>query len=203
MNHNRNKGRFSSGQQRFDKPKKAPLPEGFSLYYIAIECPEDINNKVEVLKNYMENNYGCKAARKSPAHLTIVPPFRAEDELQGELMNFISAFSIGMVPFDIRLKDYGQFAERVLFIEVEQPNGPLFALEKECMSEFTDKFPGIIFGMKPEFHPHVTIATRDIPEGVVALARAFFEENNPMDICFTAQSLTLYRLEKGWWKKVD
>jgi hypothetical protein len=71
------------------------------------------------------------------------------------------------------------------------------------MAEFTEKFPGIIFGMKPDFNPHVTIATRDIPEGTLVGARAYFEENHPVDISFNTASLCLYRLDKGWWHKVN
>jgi 2'-5' RNA ligase len=204
MNYQKNRGRFNSNpnQRRFDKPKRAPLPEGFSLFYLAIECPEDINERVEAMKNYMEEKYGCKAAKKSPAHLTIVPPFRAEDEVQDELLNFIQTFNMGLVPFSIKMKDYGQFADRVLFIDIEGPNTSLIELEKECMHEFSEKFPGIIFGMKPEFNPHVTIATRDIPVGVLATARSYFELNHPVDLEFNASALTLYRLVDGWWKKV-
>jgi 2'-5' RNA ligase len=205
MNYQKNRGRFNSNpnQRRFDKPKRAPLPEGFSLFYLAIECPAEINEQVEAMKDYMDDKFGCKAAKKSPAHLTIVPPFRAEDELQTDLLNFIQTFNMGLVPFNIRMKNYGQFADRVLFIDVEGPNTPLIELEKECMLEFSEKFPGIIFGMKPEFNPHVTIATRDIPAGALATAREYFELNHQIDLEFNATVLTLYRLVDGWWKKVE
>ncbi|MCU0376441.1 MAG: 2'-5' RNA ligase family protein [Chitinophagaceae bacterium] len=189
-------------KKNFDKPRRAPLPEGFSLFYIAIECPQHINERVDGMKAHMEKQYGCRAARKSPAHLTIVPPFRAEDELIKQLQDFVTTFNIGMVPFQIRLKDYGQFAERVLFVDVERPNEPLNALERECMQEFAEQFPGIIFGMKPDFNPHVTLATRDIPEGKLAESRQYFEANFPFDEQFEAKSLTLYKLDKGWWQAV-
>lgn len=173
------------------------------MFYMAIECPDEINHQVEGLKNYMELNFGCRAAKKSPAHLTIVPPFRAEDELKTELLNFIQLFNMGLAPFSVRLKNYGQFAERVLFIDVEGPNAPLIDLEMECMKEFSEKFPGIIFGMKPDFNPHVTIATRDIPEGALAKAKLHFESNHPVDLEFGVNGIALYRLENGWWKKVS
>lgn len=189
-------------RKKFDKPKRAPLPEGFSLFYIAIACPEAINSEVSALKKHMELTYGCKAAGKSPAHLTVVPPFRAEDEMLGQLKDFLTTFNIGVVPFDIQLKGYGQFAERVLYIDVARPNDALQNLERECMAEFAEKFPGIIFGMKPEFNPHVTIATRDIPEGKLAEARQHFETNAPIDSTFSANGLALYKLEGGWWNKV-
>jgi len=202
MNYQQNRGRYKPQPRKFDRPKRNPLPEGFSLFYIAIDCPPAIDEKIEGMKEYMEREYGCKAARKSPAHLTIVPPFRAEDELQTELAGFVTTYNVGVVPFDIKLKDYGQFAERVLFVDVERPNEALNTLEKECMAEFSEKFPMIIFGMKPDFNPHVTIATRDIPEGALANAKRYFEENHPVDLSFEAKELSLFRLENGWWKKV-
>ena len=202
MNYQQNRGKYKPQPRKFDRPRRNPLPEGFSLFYIAIECPPAIDEKIEVMKSYMEQEYGCKAARKSPAHLTIVPPFRAEDELEAELSNFVTTYNMGMLPFDIKLKDYGQFAERVLFVDVERPNETLVALEKETMHEFSEKFPGIIFGMKPDFNPHVTIATRDIPEGTLEKAKRYLEENHKVDLAFEAKELSLFRLDNGWWKKV-
>ncbi len=203
MYQNKDKRNFSRPRKSFDKPRRAPLPEGFSLFYIAVGCPPEVNEKIEILKDYMEKEHGCRAAKKSPAHLTIVPPFRAEDELEKQLSDFVTTFNMGMVPFNIALKDYGQFAERVLFVDVEGPNQSLIALEKECMDEFNEKFPAIIFGMKPDFNPHVTIATRDIPEGKLAGSKSFFESNHPIDITFEANKLSLYRLSDGWWKEVQ
>lgn len=184
------------------KPRRNPLPEGFSLYYMAIECPPAINEKVSSFKQWMEQQYGCRAAAKSPAHITVVPPFRAEDEMTASLKDFVDTFNMGMVPLEIGLSGYGQFADRVLFIDIA-PNPELAVLEKEAMAEFAAQFPGIIFGMKPEFNPHVTIATRDIPAGKLEEARKYFEQNHPYTASFEATGLSLYRLENGWWKKVD
>jgi hypothetical protein len=94
MNYQQNRGRFKPQQRKFDRPKRNPLPEGFSLFYIAVSCPPEIDEKIEGMKAYMEQEYGCKAARKSPAHLTIVPPFRAEDELEAKLSEFVTTFNV-------------------------------------------------------------------------------------------------------------
>ncbi|TAD92388.1 MAG: hypothetical protein EAY75_02815 [Bacteroidetes bacterium] len=68
------------------------------------------------------------------------------------------------------------------------------------MQDFTQQFPSIIFGMKPDFNPHVTLATRDIPEGKLFEAKAHFEANHPFNETFTTKGLTAFRLVKGWWE---
>jgi len=197
------KGSYKRPEKKFDTPRRSPLPEGFSLFYIAVSCPSEIDEQVNEMKKYMEERYGCQAAKKSPAHLTVIPPFRAEDTTIQALSNFVTTFNIGLVPFDITLKNYGQFGERVLFIDVEKPHQSLLELEQECMQEFSENFPNITFGMKPDFNPHVTIATRDIPEGTLSKARSYFEDTYPFESSFEAKRLTLYKLENGWWRSVE
>lgn len=194
-------GRRPTQQRNTYKPKRAPLPEGFSLFYIAIVCPENIELEVKNFKNHMFENYGSKAASKSPAHITIVPPFKAEDDLTPHLLDFISTFNIGIVPFQINLSGYGNFGDRVLFVDVA-PNEKLQQLELECMNEFVQQFPSIIFGANPPFNPHVTIATRDIPEGKLEEAKAYFESNHPFERSFETKQLQLLKLENGNWNIV-
>ena len=194
-------GGFRRGPQQDFRPKRNPLPEGFALFYIAVICPEPINEKLREQKEYMFQQYGCKAAGKSPAHITIVPPFRAEEDLMPNLLDFVSTFNIGIAPFSVELTNYGNFGDRVLFVDVA-PNQQLLQLEQECMQEFTDKFPSIIFGMKPPFNPHVTIATRDIPEGKLQEAKAYFEAQGPFAEAFDVKELRLVKLDHGNWNVV-
>jgi 2'-5' RNA ligase len=181
------------------RPKRNPLPEGFSLYYVALICPDAIDESFRGFKDYMFQKYGCKAAGKSPAHITVVPPFRAEDDLEKNLSDFVTTFNFGIVPFDVVLSGYGNFGDRVLYVDV-QPNNALVQLEQDCMSDFGNQFPTIIFGMKPPFNPHVTIATRDIPEGKLEEAKLYFETQHPYHQSFEAKDLRLVKLEHGDWK---
>ncbi len=192
--------RFSR-QDRQDRRPSRKIPEGFSLYYMAIVCPEPVNDRVRELKSYMNATYGCEAASKSPAHLTIVPPFRAEDELEKSLKEFAEIFSMGILPFEVKLDGIGQFGDRVLFINADGGDS-LQNLEKECMAEFEEKFPSILFGMKPEFHPHVTIATRDIPEGKIDDARNYLEREFNETLPFEVRDIRVLKLEKGYWNIV-
>ena len=195
----KSKGRFQQNRRPAPQRRHNPLPEGFSLFYIAIVCPENVEEKIKELKEYMQSQYGCRAALKSPAHLTIVPPFRAEDEMEKDLLDFVQTFNIGMLPVDITVSGFSNFGDRVLFADVV-PNSSLNQLEQEATTEFNKQFPAIIFGMKPEFNPHVTIATRDIPEGKLSEAKSFLEANHSVNESFTAKSLVLFKLVNGWWQ---
>ena len=176
------------------------LPEGFALYYIAILCSNEINEKVSELKQYMQSTYGSRAAQKSPAHLTIVPPFKSEEDFEGNYKSFLEEVNFTLVPTTVRLNDYNHFGEKVLFVDVEKSES-LLNIEKETFKAFEEKFPAISFNTKPEFNPHVTIATRDIPEGKLAEALAYFKENHPFDAEFTVKELKLMKLQNNKWQE--
>jgi 2'-5' RNA ligase len=192
-----------SGPQFNRKPfnQPTPLPEGFALYYIAAHCPEEINTHVNLFKDYMQQKYGCRAAKKSDAHLTIIPPFKAEEDMQGELTDFVATYNIGMVPFEIELANFGHFGNRVIYVDVV-PNGKLNAVEQEANQQFTQAFPSIIFRTRPDFNPHVTIATRDIPEYKFDEAWSYFEHQQ-FRAAFTCNGLQLYKLKDHKWDTVN
>lgn len=203
-NSNRDRGGYNRRpQSQYDRRpfnRPAPLPEGFALYYIAATCPDEVNMHIDLFKNYMQQKFGSRAAQKSPAHLTIVPPFKAEEDLQGQLNDFVTTHNIGVVPFDIELKDFGHFSNRVIFVDVV-PNPSLNNLEQDVNKQFSETFPSIIFRTRPEFNPHVTIATRDIPEDRFDEAWAYFEHQQ-FNIGFTCNGLSLYKLVNGKWEVV-
>lgn len=197
----RDRGGFRQRPQQYQRNpmhnRPAPLPEGFALYYIAVHCPEEVNSHVNLFKDYMQQKYGCRAARKSDAHLTIIPPFKAEEDVESQLKDFLSTYNIGVVPFEIELKNFGHFGNRVIYVDVV-PNEKLNAVEQDINKQFTESFPSIIFRTKPDFNPHVTIATRDIPEYRFDEAWQYFEHQQ-FQAAFTCNGLSLYKLADHKW----
>ena len=174
------------------------IPDGFALYYIAIVCPDEVNDTIKEYKDYMQQKYGCRAAQKSPAHLTIIPPFKAEEELETVFKDFVTSFNIGLVPFDIQLKNFSHFGNRVISVDVA-PNETLNHLEQEVNEQFMEQFKSIIFRNRPEFHPHVTIATRDIPEYKFDEAWDYFSQQN-IEASFNCKNLSVLKLVRGVWE---
>ena len=49
-----------------------------NMYFIALVAPEEINTPILKWKTWFRDNFGCTVALKSPAHITLIPPFRMQ-----------------------------------------------------------------------------------------------------------------------------
>ena len=47
-----------------------------SLFFIAIMPNKELEEEVYAFKKYMASHFGAQHALKSPAHITLIPPFK-------------------------------------------------------------------------------------------------------------------------------
>jgi 2'-5' RNA ligase len=169
------------------------------LYFIALVLPEALNQEILTYKNYMLEKYNCRVALKSPAHLTIIPPFWMEEEKEGPLMNDLSTFALAHFSFPLKTADFSCFKPRTIFIAVE-PNEQLNELRKSA-DAFFEKSPFPVRIDSRPFHPHITIATRDLYKKTFAEAWPYFEK-----IVFKkewkAENISLLKHNKKNWDVV-
>lgn len=168
-----------------------------NMYFIALVAPEEINSVVLKWKNWFRDNHGCIVALKSPAHITLIPPFRMAEELEEELKTHIRVFSEACEKFDIMLRNFSSFKPRVIFADVVK-NEKLDTLYLSACDKITsvNKFP-----VKKEnrpFHPHVTLATRDLYKKSFYAAWEIFEEKK-YEALWTVNSISLLRHNKKNW----
>ena len=168
-----------------------------NMYYIAIVAPEEINQEVLKWKNYFKDHFGCTVALKSPAHITLIPPFWMKDDLEHDLENSISDFSITKNKFEIRLKDFAAFKPKVIFVDVvksEVLNGLYVSFAEHIFNE--NKFP-IKKDDRP-FHPHVTLATRDLYKKAFQEAWKIFSKKK-YEVSWMVNGISLLRHNKKNW----
>lgn len=132
-----------------------------NMYFIALVAPEEINSHALKWKRYLFEKYGCSVALRSPAHITLIPPFRMKGEVENKLINMISVFSETKDPFVIQLENYSCFQPRVLFIDVI-PNENLNKLAASIQTYIGSSELIPVKKDNRPFHPHITLATRDI-----------------------------------------
>jgi 2'-5' RNA ligase len=139
-----------------------------NMYFVALVAPPEINHDVLKWKHFFKERYQCIVALKSPAHITLIPPFWMKEELEADLIRSIDEFSHSKNPFRLDLQNFGAFKPRVIYVDVvknEILNDLHLSLTEFVLSQ--DKFP-----VKKEdrpFHAHVTLATRDLYK------KAFYE----------------------------
>ena len=167
------------------------------LYFIAIVAPETINNQVLEWKHYMLQTFNCRVALKSPAHITLISPFEMPATMHHELEDVLLEFAAGQPRFPIQLKNFAAFKPRVLYVHV-LPNTHLSDLQARLEAYLiqTD------FPIKKEdrpYHPHVTIANRDLQAADFPTAWQHFQQR-PYEASFVANTISLLRHNGQTWE---
>lgn len=162
--------------------------------------PEDLNTKILGLKKWMHEKWGCKVGLKSPAHITLIPPFWMDESLEEPLKKDITGLSSYFIPFEVITNNFSCFKPRTIFIE------PVLTELLKTLKTQTDQFFKMHteYGAKVDtrpFHPHITIATRDLRKS--AFAEAWPQlENQTFEHTFTADGISLLRHNGHTWDVV-
>jgi 2'-5' RNA ligase len=168
-----------------------------NMYYIAIVAPEEINQQVLKWKNYFKENFGCTVALKSPAHITLIPPFWMKEDLENDLINSIKEFNATKNKFEINLKDFGSFKPKVIFVDIVK--SPMLNGLYQSFTDFIytqNKFP-VKKDDRP-FHPHVTLATRDLYKKAFREAWEVFSKKK-YEASWIVNGISLLRHNKKNW----
>ncbi len=164
-----------------------------SLYFVAILPPEPILEEIKHFKEQIRDKYGSARALRSPAHITLIPPFHADTEQLEEVSGYLKKCAAATPEFALSLNGVGSFPPRVVFIKPDQSD-KLESLQSKLISkgDLWSKYS------KREFHPHMTIAFRDVtPEIYERIWTEYSELDYQRE--FTADKLTLLINGKDGW----
>lgn len=132
------------------------------LFFIALIPPEPFRQKAWEMKEHFRDEYESKASLNSPPHITLHPPFKLKQgEEEKELEQALGQVASDFEPFEARLKDFGAFPPRVLFIDVEKEHA-MEKLQKAIMKQVVELAAEEKKRPDHSFHPHMTLAFRDL-----------------------------------------
>lgn len=169
-----------------------------ALYFIAIAAPPEVDREVLRFKHSMLDQYGCKVALRSPAHITLVPPFNLPDAQRELLERALLGVAAGVEDFEVVLKNFAAFPPRVIYVDVVHSK-PLQQVQALLERHLLPLFP-VKKSTRP-FHPHVTIANRDLDKLHFAEAWNHFSEKD-FTAAFSAAGLSLLRYDGTRWQIV-
>lgn len=167
-------------------------------YFIALIPPSPVYEQALTLKNYFRDNYNSKASLNSPPHITLHMPFRWKEKREEKLIDSLQAFSDGVDPFKVCLDNFSAFPPRVIFINVVN-NEALDTLQKMVM-RFCKRELNLFnanFQAQP-FHPHITLAFRDLKKPVFKKAWEEFSTKE-YKAEFIADKITLLKHTGKLW----
>lgn len=134
-------------------------------YFIAIVPPEPSLSAIQKIKKDVFDTYGTKGALRSPGHITLHMPFSWEENKEEKLIAGLQSFRFEK-DITIQLKNFDCFEPRVIFIDVIK-NTILEELQKSLVQHVKKQLQ--LFNQADDmrgFHPHITIAFRDLKKPV-------------------------------------
>jgi 2'-5' RNA ligase len=169
------------------------------MYFIAIVLPGELNKKVLKWKELMHEKYGCTVGLRSPAHITFIPPFWMDEEKEQQLIADVDTISSPVQPFTISLNNFSAFKPRTIYVDVVV-NEELRSLKAAVDAFFTSSAFKIKTDSRP-FHPHVTIATRDLHKKDFQEAWPLFETKK-FKAEWEAKGLSVLRHNRVSWEVI-
>lgn len=174
------------------------LAPGEKLYFVAVVPPEPQRTQLTGLKEYFREKYHSSKALNSPPHITLHMPFKWKEQKEqlpeATLQECCAAFK----PFSLSLRGFGAFPPRVIFIRPEE-NFELLKLQKELSGLMRRRLNIFNADYKDRaFHPHLTLAFRDLKKDQFQLAWEEFQHRR-FEMAFEVEGICLLKHNGKSW----
>lgn len=167
------------------------------ILFLAILVKGEAGDRITAHKQYAAQHFKAARALNSPPHLTLIPPFQWPAEEMATLRQHLSDFvSVQELPV-IHLHHFDCFAPRVIYVAVE--NNPALDQLQQALETFLEQQLGVRSDRQYGFHPHVTVAFKDLRESVFPEAWEYYSGQS-YEHRFQADSIALLQHNGANWE---
>ncbi len=170
----------------------------FQKYFLALVPEGDLQEKATSLKEMLKERFNIKYALKSPAHITLKMPFSYNEAKEDYLEQKLSEFLIDYQSMELTIGGIRTFGDRVVFLNVDAKDD-LFLLQKNLKTFCKQELKLVDELSDRNFHPHMTLAFKDIKKNQVPNIINALEEY-PILEKFVSNKLFLLKRVDGRWK---
>lgn len=169
-------------------------------YFIAIIPPEPVYTEALRLKYYFRDQYNSKASLNSPPHITLHMPFAWKEEKEEALINRLEDFASKQKPVELKLNNFSAFEPRVIFVDAVKDEALELLqkyLKRFCRTElnvFNADYKDLAF------HPHITLAFRDLKKPEFYKAWEEFK-NKKLEAQVRIHSIVLLKHDGVQWNE--
>lgn len=137
-----------------------------SLYLTAVLPPQDLAAEIDEIRKEISEKHQVFAALKPPVHITLYRPVDLHPDREDHLIQLLRPVCFRHKPFVQQLQNFDSFNNKTLFIQAEK-SSELSALRADISGIFSKNKIDRKEGKEQErFHPHITIAYRDVQRDV-------------------------------------
>lgn len=166
-------------------------------YFLAIVPEGEIQQSASALKLELKVKLNIKYALKSPAHVTLKMPFSFNESKERILHEQLAAFVASKKPFKIQVGNTGTFGRRVIFWKIKA-DAELYELQTD-IKNFCKRELNLVDELSDRnYHPHMTIAFKDIKERDFEQAKSLIEQSF-LDQAMNVNSVELLKRIDGRW----
>jgi len=136
-----------------------------NLYFVALIPHDAVSGEVTEFKNDIALNYNSSKALRTMPHITLKAPFKLLEREHKNLLEWFANLRPRMESFTVELQDFGSFPNKdnpVIYVKPLMTSS-LERLQKTILTSFENAYPDIFIPYtERNFHPHMTIAFRDL-----------------------------------------
>lgn len=179
------------------------MAKSLRKYFLAIVPSEPVRQEITQLKLAIQEQFGCKYALKSPPHITLKMPFLFNERKEEQLGHRLKGFFAEEKGFSMEIDGVGSFRERVVFLRVRFPP-ELLALQRRLITYGKRQLGQQLELSDLNYHPHLTVAFRDIKKGQTADIMAFLRgrvSRQLLTVCQVSllkKSLTTWQIQNNF-----
>lgn len=175
------------------------------LYFIAVIPPPEVCRLVMVFKQDMQDRFGSQAAMRIVPHITLKAPFKLPAADEANLCQWFQCLPVPGKSFVVSIDGFGAFPKMhspVLFLKpVLSPE--LAELQRSLINAFQVHFPDLpVNETEINFHPHITIAYRDLQPDQFQKAWAEYRDRE-FSTTFYADRIHLLRHDGERWELIQ
>ncbi len=167
------------------------------ILFLALLVKGEAGERITAFKEYAAAHFQSSRALNSPPHLTLIPPFQYPATQLETLAESLSGFMVQQTLPTVELQGFDCFAPRVIYVAVA-PN-PALSHFQNLLETFLEQQLHIRSDRQYGFHPHVTVAFKDLREAVFPEAWAHYSSQSYAHT-FQPDSIALLQHLNGQWE---
>lgn len=166
-------------------------------YFVALIPPYDLEREIHGIKQEIAEKYHSKKALKLPTHITLEPPFKLQEENEEKILQPLQKFAANQKPVEVELQDFGAFVPRTIFLNLKNSK-PVEELHQSLQKQLKESNFKRDKKEEKQFHPHMTVAFRDLDKENFKKAWSDFQNRN-YEASFKAKSVFLLKHNGKTW----